>query len=65
MKCSLTPQSVEPRPANDENKYNQNYKGDFCRCGRPYDPETEKEGMLCCIGCEVRIWLRGLMDGVG
>ncbi|KAG8935196.1 hypothetical protein FRC01_007429 [Tulasnella sp. 417] len=39
-------------PPNAENQYNQNFRGDFCRCGRDYDPLTETETMIQCIGCE-------------
>ncbi|OVA11312.1 zinc finger protein [Macleaya cordata] len=41
-------------PENLENSYNQNFKGAYCTCGRPYpDPDTEEqvEMIQCCI-CE-------------
>ncbi|GLJ46642.1 hypothetical protein SUGI_0982790 [Cryptomeria japonica] len=39
---------------NDRNNYNQNYKGMYCTCHRPYpDPDGEDQGEMiqCCI-CE-------------
>ncbi|KAG8974334.1 hypothetical protein FRC05_007640 [Tulasnella sp. 425] len=39
-------------PPNAENQYNQNFRGDFCRCGRDYDPLTETETMIQCVTCE-------------
>ncbi|KAL7422274.1 hypothetical protein Q5752_002920 [Cryptotrichosporon argae] len=40
-------------PPNARNRYHaDNFAGRFCRCGRPYDPETEDEAMICCIACE-------------
>ncbi|CAK9163066.1 unnamed protein product [Ilex paraguariensis] len=39
---------------NAENSYNQNFKGSYCTCGRPYpDPDVEEqvEMIQCCI-CE-------------
>ncbi|KAH9299772.1 hypothetical protein KI387_031454, partial [Taxus chinensis] len=39
---------------NDRNYYNQNYKGLYCTCHRPYpDPDGEDQGEMiqCCI-CE-------------
>jgi E3 ubiquitin-protein ligase UBR7 len=38
---------------NTENRYGQNFWDRFCRCGRPYDPEREKEAMIQCLSCEV------------
>ncbi|XP_058100385.1 uncharacterized protein LOC131245147 [Magnolia sinica] len=41
-------------PENLENSYNQNFKGSYCTCGRPYpDPDSEEqvEMIQCCI-CE-------------
>ncbi|KAG1883869.1 hypothetical protein F4604DRAFT_1736937 [Suillus subluteus] len=37
---------------NRENSYDQNFRGNFCRCGRPYDPKCEKETMIQCLACE-------------
>ncbi len=49
--CTLHRVLEEP---NADNSYGQNFKGMFCRCGRPYDPTTETETMLQCVICEVR-----------
>ena len=38
---------------NGANTYGQNYFGNFCRCGRPYDAATEEETMVQCVVCEV------------
>ncbi|KAJ4956567.1 hypothetical protein NE237_013350 [Protea cynaroides] len=41
-------------PENTGNSYNNNFKGSYCTCGRPYpDPDTEEqvEMIQCCI-CE-------------
>ncbi|CAL1710926.1 unnamed protein product [Somion occarium] len=55
------PTSAMPHPCtlhhqvedvNTENTYGQNFKGQFCRCGRPYDPQVEKETMIQCLACE-------------
>ena len=40
-------------PINTKNTYGQNFKGVFCRCGRPYDAATERETMIQCVACEV------------
>jgi len=41
-------------PVNEKNKYNQNFKGDYCICHRPYpDPEdTVEDEMIQCVLCE-------------
>ncbi|XP_010913568.1 uncharacterized protein [Elaeis guineensis] len=49
--CKLWPNKD---PENGENSYNQNFKGSYCTCGRPYpDPNSEEqtEMIQCCI-CE-------------
>ncbi|KAF9479826.1 hypothetical protein BDN70DRAFT_806372 [Pholiota conissans] len=47
--CTLHPkQEVE----NSTNEYGQNFKGLFCRCGRPYDAKKERETMIQCLACE-------------
>jgi hypothetical protein len=39
--------------ANVENKYNQNFYGVYCTCGKPYpDPEGDEDDMLQCAICE-------------
>ena len=60
-KCTLNPPEAQPQEPNDENRYGKNFAGKFCRCGRDYDPETETEAMLNCIGCEVGWTLYFLM----
>ncbi|KAM0906184.1 hypothetical protein ACQ4PT_016878 [Festuca glaucescens] len=49
--CKLNP---EKEPENSANSYNQNFKGSYCTCSRPYpDPEAKEqvEMIQCCI-CE-------------
>lgn len=49
--CKLYPSKD---PENSDNSYNQNFKGSYCTCGRPYpDPDAEEqvEMIQCCI-CE-------------
>ncbi|KAJ4763878.1 PHD finger protein-like protein [Rhynchospora pubera] len=49
--CKLT---SDKDSENIDNKYNHNFKGSYCTCGRPYpDPEAEEqvEMIQCCI-CE-------------
>jgi E3 ubiquitin-protein ligase UBR7 len=47
-----------PEGTNERNSYGQNFRSLFCRCGRPYDPRTERETMIQCLACEVsaQIW---------
>lgn len=54
-RCNLVPPEQQPQPPNEGNagRYTHNFRGEFCRCGRDYDPETEVEAMIHCIGCEV------------
>ncbi|RDB26718.1 Protein mlo2 [Hypsizygus marmoreus] len=47
--CTLHKISEEPNVSND---YGQNFKGQFCRCGKAYDPKTERETMIQCLACE-------------
>ncbi|KII85393.1 hypothetical protein PLICRDRAFT_68097, partial [Plicaturopsis crispa FD-325 SS-3] len=42
----------KPEPENTDNKYGRNFEGVFCRCERPYDPQTEAETMIQCLACE-------------
>lgn len=55
-KCKLDPHK---NPENADNKYNQNFKGLYCTCHRPYpDPEDPVEDeMIQCLLCED--WLHG------
>ncbi|XP_076443083.1 putative E3 ubiquitin-protein ligase UBR7 [Babylonia areolata] len=50
-KCKLVPIKSD---VNEENQYNQNFKGAYCICARPYpDPEDETEDlMIQCVVCE-------------
>ncbi|KAJ8586714.1 hypothetical protein M405DRAFT_853221 [Rhizopogon salebrosus TDB-379] len=41
-----------PEEENRENKYDHNFSSVFCRCGRPYDPKSERETMIQCLACE-------------
>jgi len=41
-----------PEDVNERNSYGQNFRRLFCRCGRPYDPKTERETMIQCLACE-------------
>jgi hypothetical protein len=52
-RCNLAPPGQPLQIENEENRYTHNFKGEFCRCGRDYDPETETEAMIHCMGCEV------------
>ncbi|KAH8823364.1 hypothetical protein DL96DRAFT_1617386 [Flagelloscypha sp. PMI_526] len=48
-KCTLHPQSEDP---NVDNKYGRNFEENWCRCGRKYDANTEREAMIQCLSCE-------------
>lgn len=39
---------------NEKNRYGRNFRAQFCRCGRAYDAEKERETMIQCVACEVR-----------
>lgn len=43
--CALRSKELSFAPQNDENVYNKNFDGGFCRCerGKAYNPETEEE----------------------
>ncbi|KAI0360670.1 hypothetical protein OH77DRAFT_1556884 [Trametes cingulata] len=47
--CTLHTTLEEP---NEQNTYGRNFEGVFCRCGRPYDAEKERETMIQCLACE-------------
>lgn len=51
MKCKLI---QDKEAVNKDNKYNQNFKGSYCTCFRPYpDPDDEVEDeMIQCVVCE-------------
>ncbi|GAA5885096.1 hypothetical protein JCM16303_006401 [Sporobolomyces ruberrimus] len=48
--CSISPR--DDAPVNTENKYDANFRGQFCFCGQPYDPHTETDSMYQCLVCE-------------
>eukprot|EP00096_Caligus_rogercresseyi_P007032 TRINITY_DN2431_c0_g2_i1.p1 TRINITY_DN2431_c0_g2~~TRINITY_DN2431_c0_g2_i1.p1 ORF type:complete len:378 (+),score=116.70 TRINITY_DN2431_c0_g2_i1:30-1163(+) len=50
-KCKLY---EKKEPLNSRNNYNQNFKGAYCTCGRPYpDPEDKTpDEMIQCAACE-------------
>jgi len=60
--CSLEPKKDD---VNEKNTYNQNFRGLYCECHRPYpDPEEdedEDDEMIQCIVCED--WLHGRHTG--
>ncbi|KAI0826609.1 hypothetical protein BC628DRAFT_1419105 [Trametes gibbosa] len=39
-------------PDDGTNAYGRNFQGLFCRCGRPYDAQQERETMIQCLACE-------------
>lgn len=54
--CTLMKRSgAVKEDVNEYNTYGQNFRGLFCRCGRNYDPKTERETMIQCLTCEVSI----------
>lgn len=48
--CSLSKR--DDAPANADNTYSKNFKGEFCICGVLYDPHTETDAMYQCLVCE-------------
>lgn len=46
--CKLRDGAKDDIPSSD-NKYNHNFKGRFCECDKPYDPNEETGNMLQCI----------------
>lgn len=52
-RCTIAPPTQPLQLENEENRYTHNFKAEFCRCGRLYDPEIETEAMIHCISCEV------------
>jgi len=55
-KCKLEPEKAKENP---DNKYNQNFRGVYCICHRPYpDPEDPvPDEMIQCVICED--WFHG------
>lgn len=43
---------------NTSNHYGKNFEGNFCRCGRDYDAQQERETMIQCLACEVHFQSR-------
>ncbi|EJF63695.1 hypothetical protein DICSQDRAFT_167748 [Dichomitus squalens LYAD-421 SS1] len=39
-------------PVNESNEYGRNFRAIFCRCGREYHAEQERETMIQCVACE-------------
>jgi len=57
---------LEPKTGNNtKNKYNQNFRGLYCTCSRPYpDPDDPVEDcMIQCVVCED--WYHGRHTGIG
>ncbi|GAA6002455.1 hypothetical protein JCM10207_001131 [Rhodosporidiobolus poonsookiae] len=48
--CQLTGRT--DAPPNKNNHYDANFAGQFCFCGKPYDPQTETDTMIQCVVCE-------------
>ncbi|EPQ51221.1 hypothetical protein GLOTRDRAFT_81366 [Gloeophyllum trabeum ATCC 11539] len=48
-RCTL---HTAAEPINEGNRYGQNFRGVFCRCGRKYDVRRERETMIQCLACE-------------
>ncbi|GAA5861803.1 hypothetical protein JCM3774_001307 [Rhodotorula dairenensis] len=48
--CQISDRADAPR--NDRNRYDHNFRGEFCWCGRAYDPHTEENDMIQCLVCE-------------
>lgn len=58
--CSISGRDdAEP---NSLNRIDDNFRGIFCYCGRPYDPHTETDDMLQCLVCED--WLHAACVGL-
>ncbi|KAI8330137.1 hypothetical protein BD560DRAFT_416474 [Blakeslea trispora] len=50
--CELMIPAKKMIQFNDQNQYNHNFKGRYCRCDQFYDPEKEEEVMYQCVACE-------------
>ncbi|GAA6027342.1 hypothetical protein JCM8097_002610 [Rhodosporidiobolus ruineniae] len=48
--CSIT--GRQDAPANADNKYDREFHGEFCFCGKPYNPHEETDTMYQCVVCE-------------
>lgn len=51
FKCKLFP---DKQLTNDANSYNQNFRGLYCKCSRPYPDEEDEieDEMIQCVVCE-------------
>ncbi|CAO3624927.1 unnamed protein product [Cunninghamella echinulata] len=49
--CTLST-AAKSDTTNEENNYNHNFFGRYCRCDMEYDPNTEAETMYQCVVCE-------------
>ncbi|KAH9919997.1 uncharacterized protein BXZ73DRAFT_52376 [Epithele typhae] len=47
--CTL---HAKEEPVNQANEYGPNFRAVFCRCGRKYDANKERETMIQCLQCE-------------
>ncbi|KAI8368605.1 putative zinc finger in N-recognin-domain-containing protein [Choanephora cucurbitarum] len=50
--CELMIPAKKIIRTNDDNQYNHNFQGRYCRCDQLYDPEKEEEVMYQCVACE-------------
>ncbi|CAO3609670.1 unnamed protein product [Cunninghamella blakesleeana] len=50
--CSLYKSTTKKDTINEENTYNHNFTGRYCRCDAIYDPNIEEEAMYQCVTCE-------------
>jgi len=54
----------EKGSVNEDNKYNHNFDGKYCKCERPYpdpDGESDEDEMIQCVVCED--WYHGKVKG--
>ncbi|KAI9024404.1 hypothetical protein CLU79DRAFT_834378 [Phycomyces nitens] len=50
--CSLSKDVSKEKSSNEENQYNHNFDGKYCRCDELYDPDKEDDVMYQCVVCE-------------
>jgi E3 ubiquitin-protein ligase UBR7 len=55
--CCLHTNAGVKEDMNTANAYGRNFRGEFCRCDRPYDAMEEVETMIQCLACEVRAFV--------
>ncbi|GAA5848064.1 hypothetical protein JCM9279_007438 [Rhodotorula babjevae] len=58
--CSIS--GRDDADPNTLNRIDDNFRGKFCYCGKPYDPHTETDDMLQCLVCED--WLHAACVGL-